>query len=110
MTATAAPASTTVAAGIMPLADAMATHDAALTGWSSPGSGSPKRATVRAIDASVPTIGARISLVPGRARTAALQQALVDSALEGLGAVPSLLNADGPGSSRAVVKARRSDH
>ena len=95
MTATAEPASTTVAAGIMPLADAMAAHDAALTGWSSPGSGSSKRATVRAIDASVPTIGARIGLVPGRARTAVLQQALVDSALEDLGALPSLLKPPG---------------
>ena len=37
--AAAAPASTTVAAGIMPLADAMAAHDAALTGWSWPSPG-----------------------------------------------------------------------
>jgi hypothetical protein len=95
MTATAEPASTTVAAGIMPLADAIAAHDAALTGWSSPGSGSSKPAAVRVNNMPVPAIGARIGLVPGRARTAALQQALVDSALEGLGALPSLLKPPG---------------
>ncbi len=88
MTATAAPASTAVAAGIMPLTDAIAAHDAALTGWSgaSSGSRSPKRATVRvrANDTTVPAIGVRIGPVSGRARTSVLQRTLVNSALEGL--------------------------
>ncbi len=105
MSATAAPASTTVAAGIMPLADAMAAHDATLTGWSSPGSGSPKRAAVRVNNTPVPAIGARIGLVPGRVRTAILQQALVDLRLEGLGALPSLLNVRRPGLDEPVLQA-----
>ena len=65
-TAPAAPASVTGAAGMMPLADAMAAHDAALTGWFSHGSGSPKRVTIRANSPTGPAVNLRAGLVPGR--------------------------------------------
>jgi hypothetical protein len=103
----AAPVSATGAAGMTPLADVVAAHDAALTGWSSPRSGSPRRVTVRAYDATGPTVNARTSPMPGRARSAVFQGTVVDSALEGLGALPSLLDADASGVRRTHAGVRR---
>ncbi len=68
----AAPASAIAAAGMMPLADVIAAHDAALTGWASPGSGTPGRLTDRPKDSAIPTVGARSGPVPvrrGRSRS-----------------------------------------
>jgi hypothetical protein len=92
---------------MMPRADLIAAHDAALTDWSSPGSGSARRAAVRANDDAVRTVNARTSPASGWVRTAVLQGALVESAPEGLGALPSLLDADAPGVRSPHAKARR---
>jgi hypothetical protein len=63
--------------------------------------------SVRAYDATGPTVNARISSVPGRARMAVLQGTVVDSALEGLGALPSLLDADTSGVRSPHARVRR---
>jgi uncharacterized repeat protein (TIGR01451 family) len=66
--------------GIVPTSDAQAAHDTVLAGWSS----SPKRAAVRPVEVIVPGVASP-------SRTSVLQGELVDSALEGFGALPFLL-------------------
>jgi hypothetical protein len=77
----------------------------ARAGSSSSGSGSSERVSPRAdgtgIGLDAPTVA-----TAGRARAVAFQGAAVDSALEELGALPSLLGPDGPFSSSDGARGR----
>jgi hypothetical protein len=55
-------------------------------------------------------VDGRTGPITGRSPTAALQDSAVDSALEQLGALSSLLGPDGPISSLDGIKGRRSVH
>jgi len=80
--------------GVVPTSDTQAAHDAVLDGWSS----SPKQAAAQPVQVIIPDVA-------GASRTSVLQGDLVDSALEGFGALPSLLGSGGQG---PLVKPRRS--
>ena len=80
--------------GVVPTNDVQEAHDAVLADRSS----SPEQAAVRSVNVTTPGVA-------GASRTSALQGALVDSALEDFGAMPSLL---GTGDQVLLVKPRRS--
>ena len=67
-------------------------QDAAWLGGSTNGSGSPKPVTIRAAEAT--TVVGQTRPVPVRARSATPLGTLVNTVIEGLGVLPSLLDAD----------------
>ena len=97
MAGSVATGSDTGAIGIVPTTDAQAARDAVLAGWSS----SPKRAAVRSVNVIVPGLASP-------APTSALQGNLVDSAIDGFGALPSLLGAGDQADSGPLGRPRRS--
>ncbi len=106
--ASAAPAPDPGAVAMMPLADILAAHDAALAGWTISGTASPRQVVIRANDATGPAGPIRTSPASGRTRTAVLQGTTVASALKGLDATRSFLVPDGETSpSRDSRRGRR---
>ncbi len=78
-----APASVAGSFGMTPLTAGLTATDAALAGWSSSRSGSPKRVVIRTGAARVAVRPTRPSLALGRSRPEVLQGTAVDAALEG---------------------------
>jgi hypothetical protein len=77
-----------------PLDHNTAADEVVLGGWSRSRPGERKQVPVPGRSTAVPDVTARPRLVSGAMRTPVLQGSLVDSALEGLGAIPSLLDPD----------------
>ncbi len=73
--------------GITPLGDALAVHDDALAGWSSPGPESPSWGTTRSNQTAGPAVNTRTDPVPGQSRTVVAQAIVVNAAVEELGAL-----------------------
>jgi hypothetical protein len=82
-TDSAAPASGAGSFGMTPLTSALTATDAALAGWSSSRSGSPKRVVIQTNASRVALRTAAPKLALGRARAVALKGKAVDAALEG---------------------------
>jgi hypothetical protein len=88
-----APGPDTWAIGAMPPTDAQAVHDAVLTGWASSGPASPEGGAAGSVDVIVPATSPT-GLVPGQAGTPVIQGDLVDSVIDGLGSLSSLLGSE----------------
>jgi hypothetical protein len=82
------------AVAMAPLDGDMAAHEAVLSGWSPSRAGATKRLPLSGSRTAVPRVTGTTGLVSGAMRTPVLQGSVVDSALESLGALPSLLGQD----------------
>lgn len=102
-----APTPGIAAFGMVPMDDTLTVHEAALAGWSSAGVRSPGRVATRAERAGGPAVTVGVEPVPVRARPVVLQATAVDRAIEGLGALPSLVDSDGPTSTGSIVRTLR---